>query len=170
MINKGSVGDIGAFMTIDQNNKIITSFSDDLTIDLNLKNELVSFTVSADDGASATILVIRIGEGVLSDLDNLVVTYDEDIIDEVFDVEKFFDLEGNTDLGWLRFLTITGLYIFIRVPHFSTHTITISSIIDVLSGPYAIMIYIAISTTALILFLGPPITRLTRKLFFQYKK
>ena len=106
----------------------ISYYIENITIEVNSTDELLSLTVSAENGTKGTILVIRIGEGVLSDLDNLIVTYDGYLIDEFLDVEEFFNLKGNTTPGRLRFLTKTGLYLFVRVPHFSEHTITIGSI------------------------------------------
>lgn len=151
---------IGARIDFDSSGeKSISYYSEKLTIELNATEEVVSFTVVADDGTSGTILVIRIGEGVLSDLDNITVTFDGESINESTVIEKFFDIQNNSTPSWLGFLTKTGLYIFVRIPHFSEHTITISSIIgevvEVLGGPVAVMLYIVICVAGASAFLYP---------------
>ena len=107
---------------------------------------------------------------MLSDLDSLVVTYDGETIEEFTDVEEFFDIQGNTDLGWLRFLTTTGLYVFVRVPHFSEHTITISSVaessagvVEAIDGVTAIILYVASSAIVFFVFLGVIIVHIDRR-------
>ena len=163
-------GDIGALMTVDSGEKTVTSYSDELTIDLNSIEGTVSFTVSAEVGTAGTILVIRIGKGILSDLDDIIVKYDGDAIDEVFNVEELFDLGGNTELGWLRFLTTTGLYVFVRVPEFSEHTITISSIVEAIGGITAVALYVFICAAVFFVFLAPMITNIIRRRMQLKKK
>ena len=167
---KGFEGIIGARMDVDKEESILF-YSDSLSIELNATEEYVSFTVSAEDGTSGTILVIRIGEeGVLEDLDNFKVTYDGVPIDEFINIDEFFDIQGNTNPGWLGFLTTTGLYIFVRVPEFSEHTITISSIVEVLGSTTLFIFYIAICIVAVVVFSSRYYTRALFYAFFKMKK
>ena len=119
---------VGAKLNITSTEKKITRYSDDLSIDIEKSNDVITGVISADEEVEGTIIVIRIGEGVLSDLDSLVVTYDGAYLTETTDVEGFFNLEETTSPEWLRAVTMTGLYVFIRIPHFSQHTLTIQSL------------------------------------------
>ena len=155
-------GGIGARIYANTGGESIEYYSDKLAIDLNSAEENVSFTVSAEDGTSGTIIVIRIGEGVLSDLDNITVTYDGVEIDEIIDIEEFFILEYGSNPGWLRLLTTTGLYVLARIPHFSDHTITISSVgesvaevVEAIGGITAVILYITIFAIVAIIYIVP---------------
>lgn len=144
-------------MSIDPDKNTISLYSENLTIELNSTEGNITFTISAEDGTSGTVVLIRIGEGVLEDLDNLSVTYDGKNISEFTDIEEFFDIKGNPNLGWLRVLTKTGLYLFVRVPKFSEHTITITSIseiVEIVGGINAIILYIVIAIIVAVVFVG----------------
>ena len=96
------------------------------------------------------------GIGTLPDLDHFTIEYDGEEINEISDVSEFFDLEDleeNTELGWLRFLTTEGLYVFIRIPRFSEHTITISSVIGALSTITMTVFYTIFCVVAFLVFL-----------------
>ncbi|MCX6666353.1 MAG: carboxypeptidase regulatory-like domain-containing protein [Euryarchaeota archaeon] len=135
-----SQGSVGARADVTKNEQpSVSTYITGLHIDPNTTGDSVRFTVSAPDGTQGTIIVVRIGEGVLADLDNVELTYDTGPIDEEHDVAAFFDIQHSTDPAWLRVLTTSGLYVFVRIPHFSTHTITISSILEII--PIAIIIF-----------------------------
>jgi len=158
---KAFEGIIGARMDVGFKDKASVSYySDELNIEFNSTDEVVSFTVSAEEGTNGTILVIYIGEGVLEDLDNLVVTYDGVVINESINVEEFFNINESSTSSWLRFLTTTGLYVFVEVPYFSEHTITISSIAEVVINITALILYIAICVIVLFVFFSPMLTNL----------
>ena len=156
---KTSQGAIGGRITLDSNKKTISYYSDALTLHLNSTDSLISLNVSGEEGSLGTILVIHIGDGVLSDLDNLLVTYDGEPLPEMSDVAGFFTIQQTSNASWLRFLTTTGLYIFVRIPHFSSHTITISSlgrtITKALSSTTAAVFFLSATTGALLLFIVP---------------
>ena len=155
---------IGARLDVDEGEKPETTYySDELIIELNSTEEVISFTISAEDDTNGTILVIKIGEGVLEDLNNLKITYDGVPVGEFINIEEFFDIQGNITPGWLGFLTRTGLYVFVRIPHFSDHTITISSVISGLVGLIAIIFYIIISTVVFVVFLTPMLANIIRR-------
>jgi hypothetical protein len=154
---KATQGAIAGRINCNSNEKSITYYSDGINLALNSNETNISFVVSAADGTSGTILVVSIGDGVLSDLDSLIVTYDGQVIPETTDVAGFFTLHDNTTSHWLRFLTTTGLYLFIQVPHFSTHTIMISSLptpAELLSGITAIIVYVLIAVVVALVFIG----------------
>lgn len=134
---------------------IISYYTDDLSIrGISSGNEQVSFTVSAPSGTLGKILVIRLGQGVLSDLDHVIVQYDNTPCEESTNVLSFFDGGNRTNPSWLRVISTDGLCIFIYVPHFSEHTITISSIITALSSTTALLIYVTVSIIAGIVFIS----------------
>jgi len=140
---KASQGTIGARINLQPTEKTVSYYSPHYTINLQPTNTTnISFTISADDNTTATIIVVRIGPGVLSDLDNITLTYDGRPLNETVNLETFFTSTDNVTPSWFGVLTRTGLYAFIRIPHFSTHTITISSeLIKALVNPTALIIY-----------------------------
>ncbi len=146
---------IGAKIRLTPDEEDISYYADTLDIDLASTEETISLTVSADDDTIGTILVVRIGEGVLSDLDTVVVTYDGAKISEQTDVERFFTIEDGEDPEWLRFSTTTGLYILVKIPHFSIHTIQISSLLAEYFSPQALLIYIITGIILAILYVSP---------------
>ena len=167
---KGSEGIIGARMDIESESKeSIIYFSDEFNIDLQITEESITCIIEADEDVPGTIIVIYIKEGALTDITNLQVTYDGVAIDQAINSEGFFNLEDTSIPQWLRHQTIDGdEYIFIQVPSFSEHTITISSLTAVLSTVTAILFYIAICLIAGILFLshalsGPVIRFLVKR-------
>ncbi|MCX6666051.1 MAG: PQQ-binding-like beta-propeller repeat protein [Euryarchaeota archaeon] len=165
---KASLGMVGGRVEVTKNEEsIISSYIDGLHIDPNTTGESVRFTVSADDGTRGTILVIFIGEGVLSDLDTVDLAYDDVSIAEESDVAAFFTIHDNPDPAWLRVSTTSGLYVFVRIPHFSTHTITISSIIKAFSGPITILLYITFCIIAGSVFF---VKILAHPIYLQYLK
>jgi outer membrane protein assembly factor BamB len=149
-------GVISAKLQVDSQAQTIQYYSDAFNINIMMEENIVSFTVSADTNTKATILVVRIGGGTLTDTNDLTVTYDATKINEVTDVETFFDLIHTTDPSWLRVATAHGVYVFIKVPHFSEHTITISSVAKVLNDIMAqTMLFLGVTTVALVLFFVP---------------
>jgi hypothetical protein len=162
---EASEGRIGGKIYTSPDADNITYYSDEITIELNSTKETVSFTISAEDGTNGTIIVIYIGEGVLEDLDNINLTYDGEPIVEITDVSAFFGTQ-DPDPIWLRVLTLEGLYVFVRIPEFSTHTITITSIVETITGITAISFYIIISFIATLMFIGPRIKNIIYRKYY----
>ena len=153
---KAAMGIIGARMDIFSDENSISYFSSELTIHLNSTKERITFNVSAENNTPGTILVVYIGEGALSDLNNLTVTYDGATINESIYVEEFFNISENSSPSWLRVLTTTGLYMFISVPQFSTHEITISPLQKIIEVSnltfiifYLIVIVVAVAVVSI---------------------
>ncbi|MCX6666358.1 MAG: carboxypeptidase regulatory-like domain-containing protein [Euryarchaeota archaeon] len=158
-----SRGSVGARADVTKNtDPSITTYIDGLHIDPNITGESVRFTMSADDGTQGTIIVFRIGEGVLADLDNIQVIYDTEAINEESDVAAFFDVQHSSDPAWLRVLTTSGLYVFVRV-HFSTHTITISSIVEAINLVFILTVYSIMSAIIFITFISPILVNSIRR-------
>ena len=126
---QAALGTIGGRISLSQNERTISYYTDDIQLALNTTPTLVTVTVGAENRTTGTILIISLGTGTLADLNNITVTYDGTVITETTDVAEFFAIQENTTAHWLRFLTTMGLYLFIQVPHFSDHTITITSLI-----------------------------------------
>lgn len=148
-------GVINARVDVNPNGSTVSYYVDDIKVDTASYQQTLSFTVSAPDNTTGTVLVVRIGEGVLADLDNLRITYDDETISETTDVTVFFDLQHNQNPGWLRFSTTTGVYLFIRIPHFSEHTIIIESLQLFWSGIMAVVLFITFIGVASTIFAVP---------------
>ncbi len=166
---KASQGILGARVDVDPHEKAVSYYSDELTIKLNPIEETVSFTVSAESGTAATIIVTNIEENVLPNLNSLIVTYDGTTIDEFTDVATFFDLE-NTDLGWIQFSTKDRSFIFVKCKDFSEHTITISSVVEAIGGITVLALYILFSVVAIAVFLSRVFTHPVYVNYFRKKK
>ncbi|MCX6665930.1 MAG: hypothetical protein NT038_07745, partial [Euryarchaeota archaeon] len=164
--NDGFIG--GRINLIKGEQTSVSTYLEGLHIDPNSTEETVRFTVSAPDGTQGTIIVFRIDEGgVLSDLDNIHLAYDDVSIAEETDVAAFFDVQHSVDPAWLRVLTTSGLYVFVWIPHFSTHTITISSVVGAVEG-LTVFLYIAVCVIAALVFIthglsGPVIKFLMKR-------
>ena len=156
---KASQGTIGARINLQQTEKTVSYYSPQYTINLQPTNDTnISFTISADDNVTATIIVVRIGPGVLSDLDNISLTYDGILLNETAELETFFAVQDNVTPSWFGVLTRTGLYAFIRVPHFSTHAITISSlahIVEAIGGIMVLIFYLTIAVVVALVIVAP---------------
>ena len=124
---QATLGTIGGRITLNQHEKTISYYTDNIRLELNTTPTLVTVTIGGENRTTGTILIFSIGTGTLTDLNNITVTYDGQTITETTDVAEFFTINQNTSSHWLRFLTTTGLYLFVQVPHFSNHIITIST-------------------------------------------
>lgn len=145
----------------------VSSYSNDLTLQVTSSKEIIRFTVNAEQDIG-TILVIWIEKyGVLSDLDHLAVTFDATPVPEETDSQTFFDPMHQSEPAWLPVQTPTGLYVCVRISHFSTHTITISSITE---GTLPLLIYGAVCSIAAVLFLSRFYMRPLMLIYFHRKK
>ena len=126
--------------------------------------EKISFTVSADDATSGTFVVLYIEDEALLSSD-IEVYYDSVQIDQM-PISQFLNQEEITEPLYVFIQTEEGYWLAVYVPHFSEHTITISSIIDALSGTTAVVIYIVLAVVAFIIFLIPMIVRFLRRVYF----
>ena len=164
---KATQGKIGAQLNLQQQENTISYYSEEFNITLHpLSKQNVSFTIAAEDNTTGTIIVLKIGPGVLADLDNITLTYDNRTLNETTDLETFFNLQGNTTASWFRILTTNGLFVLIRIPHFSEHTITITSlgkVLKTIGGLITIAVYITVLVVLAVL-TAVPILRLWKKI------
>jgi len=150
---------VGARIDIHPQENVI-SYYDELSISsFSSEANKVEFVISSET-VPGSIIAVYLGKGTLESLDNIDIQYDGETLEESTTVEQFFDLSDLTP-SYLRILTNDGLYVFIKT-HFSEHTITISSLAEVVSI-IAISLYIVV-LAILAIGTGIPVIRLWRKI------
>ena len=164
-------GNIGGNLLFEESTHSIEVFNDALNIDFDEyeKNEIIKFTIGSEE-LKSTIVAIKLDYGTLADLDDLKIKFDGNEISSV-GFEEIFDSEQSVDSAiWTSILTYNSegnevAYILLKTP-LSTHTITITSVIDVISGPFAILLYLIFSAIICFFVLSPLIFSPNR----MYKK
>jgi len=152
-------GDVGAKLIIEEDSDAgIQYYSDEFKINIietKTSEEIISFTVAADDGTTGRYFVMEISNDLISNIESLKVSYDE--ITEVpkISIEEFLNPEKQESVGYVILSSSNGYYIILYVHHFSEHTITISSVIDVIGMPVAILFFIFISLICTVFFAYP---------------
>ena len=164
---KKEIGKIGAKINVDGGQSVVSYFSDEIKIKLDIDKDIICI-INASEGTPGTILVFQIEESDISSFkEDITVKFDGEILNEVNDVEAFFNLQENTESCWLQVLTLNGLYVFVRVQHFSEHTITISSIaeevVETIINITAVSLYIVIIVVLAVVTVIP-IVRLWKKI------
>lgn len=155
---------IGARIYASPEQATVSVYSDtyDVTGYAQLKNQIL-FTMSASADAPGTIVVVRVDRSVLDDLNNILVFYDGIVLNESDDVEAFFDFVDNQDVGWIQLYRGDEVYVFVRVPEWSEHSIIITSVLpEVVSVVFSVGLYLVIIIT-LGMLTGIPIVRLWKK-------
>lgn len=145
-------GKIGGQVTVDATGVVTTeTYLDGLTIETMTAEQVVTCMISGEEGVQGTIIVLSLG---LYDIGTpLQITYDQKEIQEAADTEAFFN-EPPEEAQYLILIDVTGQqYAFVSIPHFSTHTISISSVMETLTGPTLMMLYVGFSLLALGIFL-----------------
>jgi len=168
-----SNGNIGGRITITQQEESVSLYNTDLTIDLGEKQQdTITFTVGAAEGTLSEIIAIQLEAQTLSDISNLQVSYDENEIEKISFIE-LFSIEGSeTKAKYTSILAYDGngeetAYILFYIPHFSEHTITISSVAElvVIGGLTALALYMVICLLGVSFFVYPVFTGLVRRTF-----
>jgi len=118
----------------------------------------ITFTVAGEEG---TLLVIYINA---KDENSVTSTYDDVKIPRTQDVKSFLSSQ-NTDVSWAILPSeVKNKYVvLLKIPEFSEHTVTISSVISGLVGFIAVIFYIIISAVIFIVFLTPMLTNIIRR-------
>ncbi len=159
IVEKVNEEKVGAQINVKSSDQSVLYYSNNYEIEIQKIQDEVSFSISAEEGTSSTILVVNIDEKVLTNLNNLEVKYDGGKIEEFTDIEEFFNIDENSELGWIQLSTKTETFVFVRVPHFSEHTITITSVaqdvIQFLGGPESAVIYSMIFLFGSLVFIIP---------------
>ncbi len=147
---------IGAKISVLKNDETVTYYSEDIYVTLNsIEENEINFLIGSEEEIEGKFIIVNIGKGSLSDLNNIVLKFDGEEISEFSNIEEFFSLDDDQQKGWMRVLTTEGLYIFIRVPHFSEHTISISSFVETFFSPIAILFYTIICLIGISSFMYP---------------
>lgn len=143
----------------------------DITItplDLNVTEKKISLRVTGNESTGSTI-VITLEQNLMFDPANIEVDYDEQKITRTAD--NLADaLNPNDDGNTSEYYIIQGsneTLLFVSIPHFSGHTITISSVVEALGGITAVIAYIVIGTVAAVLFVGPTVVRYLHRRYFR---
>jgi len=162
-INEGIVkGEITVSSTEPQH---VTVYDDNLDVEIvstAKKGEFV-FTVAGPEGYPGTVIALRIDDpddflhSNVADLNDLVVTFDETTVKMAASFGDIFNPTDDSDEAtWAGLITEQSVYIIVSIPHFSKHTISISSIAaDVLSGLTAIFSYMIIFIVIAIAIVAP---------------
>jgi hypothetical protein len=152
---KSKIGTLGAEIRFGEKNSIYY-FTDKLNIAITKTENVISCTVDADEGTDGKVIAIYLGEDTSADYENIIITYDESIIKKATDVYSFFDFSEDDTPTYLEVKTEDGVYLLIQFPHFSSHTITISSsVVEALAFSIAILLFVVICMIGAFAFLCP---------------
>lgn len=138
-------GRVGATITIPsatiETDPLIQYYADEYTIDIIESEEIISFTVSAED-APGRFFIIFIDDDVVSN-SKIKVTFDEEVIEKM-SISYFLNPQESDQSGYVVLSASDGIYACVWVPYFSTHTITIESVMEGIGGVLAVLFYILI--------------------------
>lgn len=167
---KAQQGSIAAEIRVDQPfQPSITQYNTKIAVNAETTEKHITLQVSADDDTQGTVFVVSVDDTVWEELDDLQVTYDGAILEETFDIGVFFSLHETTEPTWLRVQTMTGVYVFLWVPHFSEHTITIAALSEQIGLLTLLVFYTVISVLVMMVFLTPRIRNIMRKYWYTRK-
>jgi hypothetical protein len=124
-------------------------------IELLQPTDIVTFTISAEEGTAGTFVAIHIGNEVLHPED-IKISYDGNSLSTI-PIGNFLHPEENNEPGYIILWTEGEIYVLLYVPHFSEHTITISSltqIIEVIGGTTAVILFVVIAVIVAVVFVG----------------
>ena len=143
-------GFVGGELTIRHDNETNT-FTHNITIyngmefkTVDIKEGTVSFSVAGE--GSGKIVVIDITDNSVIDTNGkIVVKFDDVEINMANSVSDILNPNGDVFPKYAIVTTQAGTQLLLWVPHFSEHTITITSlaqVVDALGGPTAVLLYI----------------------------
>jgi len=121
--NKASEGAIAAHIQVPQEH--VTYFIEGVSVELSTSCEQVTCMVSAEEGTPGTILTFDITD--FTTAEDITITYDGDPLEQTNELSTFFTDETQTQV----YALVDGV-IFVRIPHFSSHTIIISAVSTIL--------------------------------------
>ena len=151
---KASENKLGARLEVDKESNILY-YNDQLDIEFLDETDKISFTIEADEGTPGTVIAIKINENALEDLENIDVTFDGEKLEEVYDIESFFEISEDDKPCWISVQTKQDLYVFVKVSHFSKHTIQISSSAEIINWIGIMLNYFMISVIFIVLLVVP---------------
>jgi hypothetical protein len=166
---------IGAQITIPkQEPQQIAIYNTNLEIlGTSIEKGTFQFTITGTEGTQGTVIALRLNDPktvlktTVEDLKNLEVTFDGQHIEMASTIGSIFSSEDSQP-RWIGVFTEQGVDILVYVPHFSEHTIIISTVVEALGGIAAVMVYVALCVIAGLIFLshalsGPVIQFLAKK-------
>jgi len=140
----------------------VTLYSENVDVEI-INNEPLAkggISLIIKGEGSDTIIAIYLPE--VTENEKLVVTYDEEEIEETQNLESFFS-NDNTNAEYILLQSSDLEYVLcLRIPEFSEHTITITSLIETIGGITALIFYILIVVVALVVFIVPTLTNFIR--------
>ena len=136
-------GNVGGNIKVTQQGPIVESYLEDLTFDTKVTDNVVTCTVSGEGPGTIVAFNIQIFES-----EDLQIRYDGSEITRVTDIELFFNNQESLQSSYAQY----GDIYFVRIPSFSTHTITIQTVLADLTA--IILFYIAIAVVIALLFVG----------------
>ena len=105
----------------------ILYYQDGLTVEiLEISSGNISFSVDSDVVDFETIVFVRIDDDVLVESENIQVLFDQKTISKSTDIAEFFTT-NQENASWISAKASDELFVFINIPSFSAHTITIIS-------------------------------------------
>jgi hypothetical protein len=118
----------------------------------------IKLTYSGDHETSKLFVLIISAENP----ENVILEFDGEEVEKTNDITRFFS-QNNTNVSWVIFPTEkSGRYVVFVNSIFSEHTITVYSIIESFGGITAILFYLAIGISAILLFIVPTVTNFVR--------
>lgn len=122
---------------------------------VDISSNKVSLTVSGDEGMLGKTIAINAPQSILDDSKQLTVMYDAEQINMANDIADI--LNPNDDGSLPEYYVVTengGKQVLVSIPHFSEHSITVSSVIEALGGTTVIAAYVVIAVVAAVFFIG----------------
>ena len=142
-------------------------------IEFNLKDK-ITFQINSNELDEA-LIAIKINQGSLSNINNLKLTSDGKEIQQVgfssiIDFKNTLEKAAWTSINAMDENGEEVTYLLIYSP-LSKHTISISSIVEIVGGILSIITYFIISIFLVVLFFSPMISKiLKRRIFFRKNK
>ncbi|MFH1101990.1 MAG: carboxypeptidase-like regulatory domain-containing protein [Methanobacteriota archaeon] len=145
-----TTGNFGGEITVQQQSDL--SFGNDVTIydgvsitPVRISEKEIAIQVSGDEASLGKTIAVNIDPNGFQLGDKIEVTYDGETIDLAHNLTDVLD--PNDDGSHPEYLLLIGsdsIQALVSVPHFSEHTITISSVIEAIGGITAVVLYIAV--------------------------
>jgi hypothetical protein len=125
-------------------------------------------SIGAPSDTASTFIITQIDDTDFSK-GNLVVQYDSIEIQQL-SISQLLNPDGLDEAGYVLLDTSDGVFIAVFIPHFSEHTIIISSLIEAVGGITAVIFYAVICIVAVAVFFGSSLTNFIRfKRYFRKK-
>lgn len=160
-------GIVGTEINIDaQENEQVTLYTE-INVDIQQRpsEQAFSFIISGEDEEPGTVFILKI-ENINTffntdtvDITDVLFSFDGESVEKA-DFSRVIDADEETPT-WTGFIIDDTLYVLGWIPHFSEHTITvsvISEIVEILTSPFAILLYVSILIIGSFFFIGPVVS------------